>query len=345
LVPLRRVLGAAVLLALAAGCGVRGPPGGDGSPDGAGCVGVCSSSDAGSGAAPDAGSSDAGPASPTVMTVAEARRARHGTWIKLEGVVVNAVDEVCVGDAGQGLRSRFWIVEPSHPTDGLWISKREDDLPTDFLPEVGQRLDISGWLQSDADEPFVAWRPHLASLERPLELSLSGSVTPPADNTAPAGFGDAAGGLARPNPEFSGTRMYVPGPLVLTNPTPRAFQRQSADPRDSVYYGFEVTGGLLVRSVSTSESPPDGGAAGCDWQALVRDGGGTVTFPEGIRGVWDTWSFTPCEDGGTALLDCARLEGRVPGSEQADGGSNPYTFVLHPQDCEVDLRGEWDAGG
>ncbi len=348
MIPLCKTLGAAVLVVTATGCGASGAPGTDGPPDGVGCVGVCSSFDAGSGAdsGTNAGTSDAGPSAPTVMTIAEARRARYGTWIQLEGVVVNAVDEVSGGDGGQARRSRFWVVEPSRPTDGLWVSMKEGDLPADFLPQVGQRLTLSGWLQSDPDEPFVAHRQHLASLARPLEIILSGSVTPPGDTTAPAGFGDADGGFARPNPELAGTRVYVPGPLVLTNPTPRAFQRQSADPQDAVFYGFEVTGGILVSNQKTSgESPTDGGPARCDWQALVRDDGGTVTFPQGLRGVWDTYSFAPCEDGGTELLDCVRLEGRVPGTEQDDGGYNRYTYVLHPQDCEGDLAGEWDAGG
>jgi hypothetical protein len=106
-----------------------------------------------------------------------------------------------------------------------------------------------------------------------------------------------------------------------------------------------VTGGLLVSNRNTfGSSPTDGGPARCDWQALVRNDGGTVTFPEGIRGVWDTYSFAPCADGGTDVLGCFRNEGRVPGTEQPDGGYNRFTHVLIPQNCDQDLVGEWDAG-
>lgn len=110
--------------------------------------------------------------------------------------------------------------------------------------------------------------------------------------------------------------------------------------------GFEVSGGVLVSSQSTSgASPTDGGAARCDWQALVRSDGGTVAFPQGIRGVWDTYTFVPCRDGGTGACDPDPGGGRVPGTELPDGGpGNRYTHVLHPRECDRDLVGEWDAG-
>lgn len=362
MISLRRTLGAAALLAvvttLATGCGGREGPGNNDAGDQPGCTGVCSE-DGGS----DAGTQpDAGQTAPTVMTVAEARKARYETWVTLENVIVTAVDDVNAysRDPNQ-IFAQFWVADDSSPSRGIFVKKFRTDTPTHFVPKVGQRLNLTGWLQSASKfDQFIAYRTQLANQfafrkqSGPLQITLlSENNTLPADNTAPAGFGNADGGFGRPNPELAGSRVHIPGPLVLTNPTPEAMHRVvTARPDDPTYFGFEVSGGILVNNRKTyGESPTDGGPARCDWQALVRNDGGTVVFPNGIRGVWDTYSFAPCTDGGVLadggvdnVVSCFNNGGRVPGAELSDGGFNNYTHVLYPQNCTTDLVGEWDAG-
>ncbi|WP_257463292.1 hypothetical protein [Archangium lipolyticum] len=369
MIPLRKLPGAAALvatpLALAVGCS-GGYMADDEDPSGTpGCAGVCSV-DGGAGmdggASPrDAGmQADAGAPPTVVMTIAEARRTPFDgrVRVKLEGVVIHTVESPDHGprsDAGTPVR--FWVVDPARPTQGLWVEKSPTDLPTDFVPQVGQYVDITGWMQAGAgDEQLEGYRARIAnprvfdnSLGR-LEIRLIDTLPVPADNRAPPGFGAADGGWLRPNPELLGTRVYVPGPLVMTDPSPSAFPHVPALSNGSAFNGFEVSGGILVSSRNTSgPSPTDGGPARCDWQDLVRGDGGVVVFPNGIRGVWDTYTYVPCQDGGTEdLATCPKdpAGGRVPGTELPDGGfGNAFTHVLLPQDCDRDLAGVWDAGG
>ncbi|WP_146210131.1 hypothetical protein [Vitiosangium sp. GDMCC 1.1324] len=366
MIALRKLLGAAALVsaagALVPGCGGWDPMGGVDAGPKPGCTGVCS---ADGGAVGDAGTwSDAGtqadggtlPA-PVVMAIAEARKSPFDgqTRVLLEGVVIHTLADVAhrVQNGEEQVRAHFWVVDPARPMQGLWVHKDWTDLPVDFLPEVGQRVDLTGWMQAASGlEPFTGYRTHLGSQRAfggqsgTLEIHPIGTLAVPADNTVAAGFGNADGGFGRPNPGLLGTRVYVPGPLQLTDPTPRAFHRESADPKDPVYYGFEVSGGILVSSQNTSgASPTDGGPARCDWQALVRGDGGSVVFPQGIRGVWDTYTFVPCRDGGIGECTGGASDGGVPGTEPADGGpGNRFTHVLYPQNCDRDLAGVWDAG-
>ncbi len=350
MIPLRKLPGAVALvatpLAMAAGCGGWYRPGGGNPDDEPGCAGVCSvdgGSRADAGTSPaDAGmQADAGASPIVVMTIAEARRSPHDgrSRVKLEGVVIHTVESTGHGQRSDaGSPARFWVVDPARPTQGLWVEKSSTDLPTDFVPQVGQYVDITGWMQAAGPgEQLVGYRAHIANprvfdnSQGRLELRLIDTLPVPADNLAPPGFGAADGGWLRPNPELLGTRVYVPGPLVMTDPSPRAFA--------PTFNGFEVSGGLLVSSRNTR----------CDWQALVRNDGGVVVFPHGIRGVWDTYTQVPCEDGGTEdLATCPKdpAGGRVPGTELSDGGfGSAFTHVLLPQDCERDLAGVWDAGG
>lgn len=358
MIPLRKTFGAAALVAaaavLASGCGDRdeglrkrdagAPPG---------CTGVCSED---GGLPPDAGppadggsQTDGGmwPA-PVVMTLSEARRlpADGGTWVLIERVVIHTLERVERRTQGgqEQIRAWFWVVDPARPTQGLWVHKDWTDPPVGFVPQVGQRVDLTGRMQAEsAFEQFNGYRTRLAH----VELRLLGTLAVPADNLVPPGFGDADGGQARPNPELLGTRVYVPGPLVVTDPSPPAFRGVPADAPGPASSGFELEGGILVSTRYLSEpGSPDGGSAGCDGLAFVLGDGGTRVFPLGIRGVWDTYTFVPCADGGTGeTCPPDPNGGRVPGTELPDGGpGNPYTHVLHPQDCAWDLVSGWDAG-
>ncbi len=346
---LRKTFGVAALVTAAAvlapGCGAQQDDSmgkrDAGTPPG--CTGVCS---ADGGPSPDAGfpsdggsQADAGsPSVPVVMTISEARRlpAGSGTRVLLERVVLHTLERVerrTQGDAEQ-VRAWFWVVDPARPMQGLWVHKDWTDLPAGFLPQVGQRLDLTGVMRTESGfEQFTGYRTGLAQ----VELRLLGTLAVPADNLVPPGFGNADGGRARPNPELLGTRVYVPGPLVVTDSAPRALGAS----------GFELEGGILVstRYVSGPGSP-DGGAAGCEGLAFVLGDGGTGVFPLGVRGVWDTYTFVPCLDGGTGETCTPEPDGgRVPRTESPDGGpGNRFTHILYPRGCDRDLASGWDAG-
>ncbi|MFY0569290.1 hypothetical protein ACN28E_36450 [Archangium lansingense] len=319
----------------------------------AGCTGVCSedgglSSDAGTSV--DGGSqADAGTwPTPVVMTLSEARElpVDSGMRVLFERVVIHTLERVerRTQDGQEQVRAWFWVVDPARPTQGLWVHKDWTDLPVGFVPQVGQRLDLTGQMQPEsAFEQFNGYRTRLAQ----VELRLLGTLAVPADNFVLPGFGDADGGQARPNPELLGTRVYVPGPLFITDPSPLAFRRVPADASGPASSGFELSGGILVSTRYLSEpGSSDGGVAGCDGLALMVGDGGLGVFPLGIRGVWDTYTFVPCQDGGTGEGCPANPNGgRVPGTESPDGGlGNRYTHVLHPRNCDRDFGSGWDAG-
>ncbi|MGV3620897.1 MAG: hypothetical protein ACO1OB_08770, partial [Archangium sp.] len=156
----------------------------------------------------------------------------------------------------------------------------------------------------------------------------AGAPVTPVDTAA--GFGNAMGGDDRPNANFAGVLVHIPGPLTLSDPNPPAFKRVSLNASDSVYFGFEVTGGVLVNNYRTYDftQSDGGGRMGCDYRLYANDGG-TVTFPNGITGVWDTYSHASCEDGGTS--NCSRRNpGTVPGS-----ADNDFTYALYPLDCSM----------
>lgn len=357
MIPLRKTFGAAALVAAAAvlapGCGderIMGKQDGGVIP---GCTGVCSED---GGARPDGGSqADGGPradagtgSAPVVMTLSEARALPAGsaTRVLLERVVIHTLERVerRTQAAQEQVRAWFWVVDPARPTQGLWVHKDWTDPPAGFLPQVGQRVDLTGLMRTEsAFEQFHGYRTGLAQ----VELRLLGTLAVPADNLVPPDFGDADGGGARPNPELLGTRVYVPGPLVVTHLSPLAFRRGPDEPPDPAASGFEVSGGILVstRYLSGARSP-DGGPAGCEALALVLGDGGTGVFPLGLRGVWDTYTFVPCAEGGTGGTCTPDPDGGgVPGTEPLDGGPGTrFTHILYPWNCDRDLASGWDAG-
>jgi len=280
----------------------------------------------------------------------------QGARVLLTGVVVTAISTSYEATQGgcstitpKGWYDWFWVADPASPRDGIYVYKYCQDLPTDYAVQIGDVLTIDGWIgyqhsygQPDGYRLMVKGQfdftapPHTGAL--PLSITKTGTMAPLADNLAPAGFGDAMGGTVKPNKEYGGSRVHIAGPLTLTNPSPPAMKRVSAVPNDSVYFGFEVSGGVLVDNFKTYRSFTDGGTA-CDWHSIAIDGGAdggprTITFPNGISGVWDTYTDSACEDGGTAS-GCRTNPGRIPGTPDAN-----YTYVLYPMDCANDLAGQ-----
>ena len=85
------------------------------------------------------------------------------------------------------------------------------------------------------------------------------------------------------------------------------------------------SGGALISNQSTYFN--------CDWRGSAHYDGGTIIFPNGITGIWDTYTHAPCADGGVDSA-CFRNSGSVPGT------ANDYTYALFPRDCS-DFNGAY----
>jgi hypothetical protein len=354
-IQLRKKFSAAALMTAAAMMAVTGCSGRDDETDpdpiaDAGCVGVCSA-DAGTDAGTDAGGTRVcpGPVNGRGPIGQLRDNGTRGQAVTLDEVVVVAVSQTTRGSQGDFI-ARFWVVDTCFPKEGIFVDKFYQDVTTNYEPQVGDVLSIQGLFRrfnatarDGAPNERDAYRPVIksdfqlgqAGITGRLVITKRGTTTPPADSTVPAGFGNSDGGAGQPNPDFGGSRVYLPGPITITNATPTAMKLRPEDPDSGTYLGFEVSGGVLVANYKTFNT--------CDWRATVADGG-SVTFQNGIRGVWDTYSNVPCLDGGTdagadggTFFQCTQEgNGVVPGT------TNPYTYVLYPMDCGRDLPG--DAG-
>ncbi|MCA2977205.1 MAG: hypothetical protein INH37_02870 [Myxococcaceae bacterium] len=58
-----------------------------------------------------------------------------------------------------------------------------------------------------------------------------------------------------------------------------------------------------------------------------------VTFPNGLTGIWDTYTHAPCI--GNPNCGGDRDAGYVPGTSP----TNPFTYVLYPTTC-AELQGQ-----
>ncbi|MFP2909904.1 hypothetical protein ACLESD_33665 [Pyxidicoccus sp. 3LFB2] len=341
---LRKTLGAAALItaatmaSMSAGCG-DDRNGGNNTPDsGTGCVGTCSN-DAGTGtdAGTDAGTGpvDAGP---TVMTISAVRAEESIRHVRLEGVVVTAVSRIASNAAG--VTADFWVADPANPEDGIFVQKFRDDPEKGYSPVVGDVLTITGFIQSKSR--FNDREGYRKVIKNNFDvrgggalvdmvITKTGTVAPlsPVQVSIANNFGNSDGGAGRPNQELMGARVHITDSLTLTNPNPMAFKRLSARANDDVYYGFEVSGGVLVNNNTTfGTSPTDGGTRKCDYRVMVNQDAGTITFPNGIKGVWDTFTHAPCLDGGVSTFSCFNDAGVVPGTD------NRWTTALYPEDCD-----------
>lgn len=316
------------------------------------CVGAgCATTDAGTGGE-DGGNNTGGTDGGNLqeqqtVTIAELRSGdiRYGQSVKLENVVVTAISYKQQGSAGDW-QADFWVADPNDPASGMWIQKEYQDLPKAYETQLGDVLTIEGWYGTN--KPFdyfdfnQAYRQvvkrqfdFVQSGGKPMNFTVieaAGAPLADVDTSSVPGFGDAQDGNARANQEFGGARVSIPGPLKLTNTDPTPLDIYSLGERVSSA-GFELTGGILVADNQTDNT--------CDWREIAADAGRfnqEVVFPNGVSGVWDSYSHSPCLDGGTGG-GCFRASGYVPGTS-FDGGTQPnrWTNVLWPQDC-ADLQG------
>ena len=275
--------------------------------------------------------------------------------VTLKNVVITAISNNLKGNAGDW-SIQFWVAEPGNPKQGIYVDKffTDPSVPAQYEFKVGDLVNIEGYtFRQSQFVDRVAYRLTLKSQRNcrmpdntfynpaaPVTVTLVDAGTVPAAPMVPAGFGDSMMGNNRPNPDFASARVFVPGPLKITNPNPSAFKRLSLDTTDTTFLGFEVTGGILVNNFNTFDrTHSDGGVTvRCDYRRMVLDGG-SVVFPNGITAVWDTYAHASCEDGGTSCtgINDRRNKAIVPGT------TNDYTYVLYPADC-TELVGVYDAG-
>ncbi|MGE6759191.1 hypothetical protein ACQKGO_14310 [Corallococcus interemptor] len=334
---LRTKLGAAALLAAAAmataaGCGGRDDDNPNPTPD-AGCTGVCST-DAGVDAGTDAG---------TANQIAATRKLSFGTKATLRDVVITGVHYEKLGTSSEW-RSYFWVTDPAFPKEGLFIHKFYSDTPNTYHPQVGDTVDIAGYFGTEANfEPFTGRRHRLANQREPaVPLAITPKVTDagtanlPAANEVTVADLEASLAAAQNSAAYLGTRVHLAGPLTLTNAQPTQLQRLDNEDAGTIHYGFEVTGGILVYHDKTRDRSGDGGTR-CDYQKAALDGG-AVTFPNGISGVWDTYTFAGCTNGSSDITGCGNndRDSGVPGTDLR------YTYTIIPQGCE-DLPGQVDG--
>ncbi|MFL5346323.1 MAG: hypothetical protein ACJ8AT_16155 [Hyalangium sp.] len=349
---LRKTLGAAVLVAtVMTGCSGRdeGPP--DSGPDN-GCTGACNQ-DGGTDGGSDGGTDGGGRVCPAADSqgrgpIGQLRaNGKRGDAVKLDHLVITTVDSTSKGSQGDYI-AYLWVVDPCFPKEGIYVDKFFTDPAKGYQPQAGDEVTIQGFYRqyyptaSDADQTRNAYRPVLKSafqigdpsITGALSITKTGTVPVPLDNEVASGFGNANGGATKANPEYGGARVHIPGPLTITNANPLALKQRPDGPDSGVYLGFEVTGGVLVSNYKTFGVTLDGGSPRCDWRTVVNDGG-TVNFTNGVRGVWDTYSYVGCSDGGTGTScpNADRDAGIVPGTNQ------DYTYILYPQDCATDLPG------
>jgi hypothetical protein len=373
----RKQFGAAALIATAALAGCDGRD--DGTPDSGtpdpGCTGVCSTdagtdggtntgTDAGTDAGTDGGTqpqvcpepvNGLGPIGQIKATSGEGQR--H----KVEGLVVTAIDFPSVApDAGFAQTTQFWAVNPCFPKEGMYIDRFFNNPNGTYFPRVGDIITVDGLFRhyspTGANTPtnIVSYRSVLKDTfgitvtndpgDGKITVTKTGERPRLPDNETPAGFGASNKGTVKANADFEGARVHIPGPLTITSAQPLALKQRPFDPANNFYSGFELTGGILVANNRTFSR--------CDFRRVAEDGG-TVTFPNGVRGVWDTYTNVQCAETGTNAdggTTCKRFaNGGIPGTLE-DGGIGmvtDYTYVLYPLNCDVDLStdgGMSDAG-
>lgn len=342
---------AAVSAATLSACGGREGPAQESDAGSGPCVGACAdagnngtNADGGGGG----GGTDGGNLNEQRTLTLEALRrgeAAYGQSVKIENVVVTAVSYKQQGSQGDW-QADFWVADPNDPSQGMWIQKEYQDLPKPYEAKIGDVITIEGWYGANrAFDYFDFNQAYRKVVKRQFDFVQTGgqpmSITVIEENgMAPAdvdvtgvpNFGDAEDGNARPNQEFGGARVHIPGALEIVDPNPTPLDIYALGSRVSSA-GFELTGGILVADNQTDDA--------CDWRAIAADAGRfnqQVVFPNGVSGVWDSYSHSPCIDGGTAG-GCFRANGYVPGTS-FDGGSEPnrWTNVLWPQTCD-DLQG------
>jgi len=170
----------------------------------------------------------------------------------------------------------------------------------------------------------------------------------------------ADGGTAAPHDELRGARVHFPGPVSITDPTPTFMIRYNNDltqPEGQQYFvdtsreyyeGYVLSNGVVVADAfirgkfddldSDGVKDPDEQFS-CNFRLKAAEAsvGSQVVFPEGVSGVWDSYTMVPfytCA-GGAQFYTCTE-PGYIPSE---DGGYlSDRINVLWPTHCD-DLDG------
>lgn len=306
------------------------------------CVGTCADAGQDGGNNNNNGNDAGTDAGGLTRTIAQLRSGgvAYGQAVRVENAVVTAVGYQVTGGQGDTI-AEFWVADPNDPASGIWVEKYFFDEPGPYAPEIGDVLNINGFYGNNSGfENGKGFRQVIKSQfdfnvanPQDLVMELVDAGAPLADNEVTLPFGDALGGDVAANPEFGGSRVRLTSAVTLTDPAPEALTA-IAYGKVVGSNGFEVADGILVNDFYTK--------AECDWASAAADAGNfgeTVVFPNGVSGIWDSYTHAPCVDAGTGG-NCFRDRGYIPGSS-FDGGSQPtrWTYVLYPQSCE-DLQGQ-----
>ena len=288
-------------------------------------------------------------------TIAAAKGTKFPALVNLKGVVVTAVPFAalsnstganCPDSTTRGVNASFWIADPNNAHSGIFVTKYRCDAPYDYLPAIGDVLDLVGYIgiESSFDGrersrfvvkqqfDFIKPTPSTCNAStncQPLVITKKTTMAPLPDNMVDGTFGN--GGEIRANSSYSGSRVKITADLTISEANPIELKRISLVPNDDRYFGFKLSNGVLVNNYLTFATfaadgglLPDGGTSSCDYRMVVLDGG-MVTFAS-ISGVWDSYTMTSCVDGGIDSR-CFKNPGIVPGT---DAG---YTNVLYPITC------------
>ncbi len=260
------------------------------------------------------------------------------TPVKVNNLIVHSVENTFTGSQGD-VEAGWWASDETGAA-GIWLEKPLSGGGT-YLPVVGDKINVEGYYQASTSffDNRTGQRRGITRLSvqprTPMVITRTAQgQTPAAYAEVVSGtFGDADAGNYRPNPEYASRKVHIAGPLTITTGAPPALRVVDVkNATNTLGFGFEVSGGILVNDFKTF--------SGCNWGKAARDGG-TIVFANGIQGVWDTYTHSPCADGGFSNNCFPSLPGRVPGTTRPnDGGENFFTYVLYPQSC-ADLPGAY----
>lgn len=376
-----RALAWSVAAALAS-CGPSGPPGDDAGID-AGCTGVCGTDAGSDGGAAQQGACAAVPLDGGTVTFAQLRQLPAcGQWVTVQNVVVHTVDfAIDSGTPGSAdISAEFYVGTPADagPGPGVFIDKFFSDLPTSYRPAVGDRLDVQGFLYERFNK--TSGRPHSEHRlgyrrELGAQFNVDGGpgklVLTRLEGTGVTAVArvdasySARNGTARPHPNTLGSRVFIPGPVYVADPAPSFMLRYSLDATDGGpgrvfldttrdnYEGFVLDNGVVIADYRVRGSSPE-----CrDYRQQAADAGpGRFFFPNGIQGIYETYTMVPLIGQRQALADggVTTVQGAsgCPGGQHfftclpsgwipsADGGVlTTHLHVVVPQNCTSDLTG------
>lgn len=344
-----------LLLALGATLLTTGCPGRDDPEDAGtdgGCIGVCTA-DGGQDAGPNpcAGVSNDGG---TVNLYQLREMLPCGQIVTVPNVVVHSITRIEDGGNGSS-EAEFYVGAPDDAGVGIFVHKFFNDNPRDYSPLVGDRVNLKGFRyenyvtnnpggQQHTQHRFgyrheVGGQFYADGGSGKLQVSFVAEGVPVhvLELTNRAEFA-ADDGKKTPHDELRGARVHIPGPLYITDEAPSFMLRYNhdlkrpvgeqvfLDPSRDNYEGYVLTDGIVLADTFIRSS--------CNYRRLAVDAGGEpnqVVFPDGISGVWDSYTMVPFYTCVTGQFYTCVKPGFIP---LEDGGYlSDRINVIWPTDC------------